>query len=297
MPRRKIDLSTKSLKDNRNDNKPRCENECSNICDKISSLEEFIPQSKGGSNLQNNQDLHHEYPMEHDDKDATIISAITKIHDFCGTLMKEVERLSNENTKLKKTVKEISSKLDKIDQPAPVDEIIMPELNDQARRLDQLEQNGLETVIKIEGKSFHDIFELQNRKPQFFKQELKERVTAKLRVVAPDQPAVKSIRDVKIVGKNKPHLKVTMGSVEDKVSILKYFKAKKPINSYINEYLTRSRAELMRKLRQMKKRHAELLSVFVLNGSIFYKLRNDSKKYQVYGDECVNKLREFLGDR
>ena len=61
----------------------------------------------------------------------------------------------------------------------------------------------------------------------------------------------------------------------------------RPTNIYINEYLTQKRSALLYKLRVIKKDNSAIGSVYIRNGSIYYKLHSDKNKQYIVNEESV----------
>jgi hypothetical protein len=111
-------------------------------------------------------------------------------------------------------------------------------------------------------------------------------------VLSPIVPQL-SIGDLSVIsvqGRDRKHLKVTCSSREVKFHILSSFRHNKPENLFANEYLTKHRAQLLYKLRCLRRRFDDLGSVYCSNGSIYYKIRNLNTDVLVTDVSDVNKL-------
>ena len=70
------------------------------------------------------------------------------------------------------------------------------------------------------------------------------------------------------------------------MEILKKFKINKPENLYVSEYLTKYRAALIYKLRNLKKVNKEISAAYIFNGNCCVKL--DGKTHVINNTNTFN---------
>ena len=95
-----------------------------------------------------------------------------------------------------------------------------------------------------------------------------------------DNLSSENFNKISVFGKNKKQLKVTCSSVGVKNNILRKSRIRKLENSYFNEFLTSTRHSIFYRLRQLKKRHPDVIrSVYTRNGDVYYKKTDNNNKY------------------
>lgn len=175
-------------------------------------------------------------------------------------------------------------------------------------RVDHLEQQNAANVLILRGTKVENIIadmESQRRNelnPEPNVSPSNQRVSLKTKVmnamsevldnnVLPDPRAI----NTHIFGKQRNCLKITCPTVDLKNKILTQFKRKKPDDFYASEFLTKTRSDLMYKLRKLKGRfNSKIAGTYSYNGNVFYKLTNEPRGIQVHDSAAINKLEERL---
>lgn len=158
-----------------------------------------------------------------------------------------------------------------------------------SNRIDAIEQEALRDYLKLEGPACDQIIPtsplsstdqptIQDR-GGIDKLNLRDRTITILNDIQPNFILPEDIESVVIAGKQKKHLKIKTTSSSKKIDIIKLFKQKKPTDIYAQEYLTKHRAELLYKLRTLKKSHpSKISSIYSFNGNICARLVSASNK-------------------
>ena len=86
---------------------------------------------------------------------------------------------------------------------------------------------------------------------------------------------------MKAIGKEKKHLEITVKDNICKSKLFKVFKSKRPADFFKSEYLTKTRALLFFKLKQLKKLNPILKSVYTFNSNICAKIEGSEKFHYI----------------
>ena len=98
---------------------------------------------------------------------------------------------------------------------------------------------------------------------------------------------------VSLYGRERKCLRLSCTNPVSKIHLLKQARRKKPNGIYINEFLTSSRLNIYKNLRQLKALHPDKIkSVFTRNGNIFYTLSNSNQVTQVSSLAELNNIVE-----
>ena len=96
---------------------------------------------------------------------------------------------------------------------------------------------------------------------------------------------------VSLYGREKKALRLSCTNPVSKIHLLKQARRKKPNGIYVNEFLTTSRLNVYKNLRQLKALHPEKIkSVFTRNGNIFYALKDTNQVTQVSSLADLNNI-------
>lgn len=214
-----------------------------------------------------------------------VLEVLDRICKLNIKIVSKLDLIEEENRALKEkitgTTTREASIVSATDTP-PATVIGKDKIDSLDSRLDQIEQNSLSDVLKIDGESCGDIIE------SFSSSETKEYPALKLKVVElingveVGTIVPHEIVNVSIVGNLRKHLKVKLSSSSTRIKILKLFKNKKPDNLYTSDYLTRPRAKLLHDVRNLKKSHPDKISsAYVFNGNVCCKLVANNKIHYI----------------
>lgn len=102
------------------------------------------------------------------------------------------------------------------------------------------------------------------------------------------------VASVHVIGNEKKHLKVFFSSKNQRDSVLKVVKKKKPEDMFISEYLTRTRSQLFYQIRCLKKVNFSIEHVYVRNGGIVCKVVGSDKHVIVSSDDHFQLLKSSI---
>jgi len=97
------------------------------------------------------------------------------------------------------------------------------------------------------------------------------------------------LASVSIKGNDLKHIRVEFVDRKRKIEVLRAVKNIKPNNVFLSDYLTRTRANLFFRLRQMK-RDNKINAVFVRNGNILCRIDGSTKVEVVNNEGDFNSL-------
>jgi len=146
--------------------------------------------------------------------------------------------------------------------------------------------------MKLEG-PVCDKFISEVQSPNF-----KEEISKIINNIQPHSIRPEDIVSATIAGKVKKHIKIKTSSATKKTEIIKLFKKNKPIDIYAQEYLTKHRAELLFKLRGLRKSNpTKITSVYTYNGNICTRLSIDIDKiHNVNSSASFNTILKVVND-
>ena len=152
-------------------------------------------------------------------------------------------------------------------------------------RLDQVEQRSLADTLKLQG----DLITTEIIEDGAASDELDKFVADAINRVKPNTVKRQSILSVTVVGRERKHLKVKFSSLDYKIKVLKAIKEKKPEDIYASQYLTRSRAHSLYRLKKIKQSNPEIVSsLYCYGGSICCKLFNSEQIHYLNTSSAID---------
>jgi hypothetical protein len=152
------------------------------------------------------------------------------------------------------------------------------------RRLDCVEQESLVKVMACHGGFIHSIVDSSivtsaGKKVEALRNtdQLKKLFVDKVNELIDDTLCATDIETVDIVGRDKKHLRVSFLSKEARNRIIVAVKRKKPDDLFVNEYLTKSRAAIIFKLRTLRRNDETIERVYVRHGQVCVKTKKSDK--------------------
>ena len=215
-----------------------------------------------------------------------IQAILSSIVQFQNNLLDRISSIDNRNQQLNKqlsTLQKTSNSRHNSNQPlysaiaSTGTQPSEPHIQTINTKLDQIEQSSLEKVVKLDGEEAAKLAEKIKKREL---NDAKGRVVELLRTVE-GELTEDCVASVKAIGGEKKHLKVTLKDFKNKRILFKKFKTEKPSNFYISEYLTKNRALLFFKLKQLKKLDPKLKSVYTFNGNICAKVEGSDKFHYI----------------
>jgi hypothetical protein len=148
------------------------------------------------------------------------------------------------------------------------------------KRLDCVEQESLVKVMACNGSFVQSIVDSSlvnatvnkaeaTRNPEH----LKKLFVDKVNVLVDNTLRTVDVEGIDIIGKEKKHVRVSFVTREARNRTLMAVKRKKPDNLFVNEYLTKTRAALLYKLRVLKRCNESIVKVYAWHGKVCAKIK------------------------
>lgn len=292
-----------------------------------SSLKNFVPEKKKGPGRptrkprcinSSSQPTPSTLDSPPSKKEESINGLLESILQFNEDLLTRVEKLESDNGSLRSQLRELASispssrnltnnlRLESSEQsvipehsgsitippPRPTfAEIVAAPINVIEGKLDRLEQDSLSSTLKIDGPACQEIVsDFINKKIL----DLKSAVKNKLNSFGQEIIKENCIEEISILGKERKHLKVRVSKVEDAIGVIKLVKSKKPTNLFISNYLTKNRANLLYKIRNLKRENSNIESGYIYKGNIFCKIVNKQRASLINSLSDLNDLVQSL---
>lgn len=296
----------------------------------LASLKKSYPEKRTSNRLNKNTNPPNQASV---DQFSKIVEYLDMIRSLNSKIIDQMEKLTTENSELRRKIDQIpppsyaavvskgsatgsvcsrSSPISRLPirtvTPPPPQNYQPEIIVKMTSKLDQLEQNSLCNDLSLQGTNVDEM--LAGLRPTDAPAEPNEEDNGRQRRHLPAaalreavcnllQPTVPHIStdqlpNITVHGREKKHIKVTCLSRDVKINVLTSFKRSKPSNLYVNEYLTKNRASLLYRLRNLKKNHNSICSVFSRNGLICYKLHGSDQTFTIYSNFEINKLEERL---
>lgn len=150
-------------------------------------------------------------------------------------------------------------------------------------RLDQVEQQRLDPVVRLDGAVVKTIVEdyLKQASPARDRTVLQKNVIDEINKVKSGTLDNSQVVEINIVGGERKHLRLTTTSKETQVKLLRVFKSTRPSEFYAGEYLTKSRSDLFYKIRKLKPLNPNIKATYIYNGSVCCKFVDNNKIFTV----------------
>jgi len=217
----------------------------------------------------------------------SIILILEKICTFNELFIKRLDFLRGENRLLKEETNRISSSTSNYPPVTHTDYHTSSSTKAETAnkfdqidtRLDQIEQDKLSNIIKVEGERCDEIigeFAASGEADALFN--LDSHLFSAIDIIGDSTLVKEDILNVSVVGRNKKHLRVTVSNNSAKIKIHTLLrKQSKPV-LFSSDYLTRARSKLAYDLRTLKRSNPEKIkSAYVFNGNVCCKLTNSTK--------------------
>lgn len=209
-------------------------------------------------------------------------TSVAKVNDAMDQICECFEQILKMNSKVFQIVNKLQCKIpindDTLATPRMVDQPSKTKLASINERVDSIEQSSLSCAASCHGDVVSEIIsEINEDAAEGTAAQLKGSFIKKIRDVCSISLNENDVASVVARGKDKKLLKIEFTSRSSKLDLIQAVRRLKPDNLFLNDYLTRSRAMIFYKLRQLKKTSQSLVSVFSVNGSLKCKLLNSDK--------------------
>jgi len=241
-------------------------------------------------------------------KQQSLSTPLFSLCNLTNKILCKLEKVQEENTHLKTLVESLQLTVG-ISEPylaveeelqgsnirsyASVTKTTTKSISKIDSRLDQIEQDSLSTTLRLGGDFISNKINNFNKEATKNHQSFNKSVITDINKISQNLLAEEDVDYITIVGKEKKHLKVKLTSSDSKINILKSFKSRKPKDFFASQYLSKSRAWALFKLKKIKTLNPQLKSVYCYSGSICCQLVDSDKIFHLNNSLSIN---QFISD-
>ena len=195
----------------------------------------------------------------------TIVECLNKINDQNKKLLNFVDVLAH---KVERNTITESTPVPQSADPLPIEQkAVLEGVND---RLERIEQNLNSNTLICRGPAIERLVNETATGESANLERLKGKVCE---AVCGDEVTSVDVNDlqVSLFGRDRKSVRLNCTKLASKIHLLKQARRKRPDGIYINEFLTSSKLNIYKSLRQLKARHPHnIKAAFTRNGNIFY---------------------------
>ena len=211
-----------------------------------------------------------------------------------------LQKLNSQNQKLLQYVQTLSENVNNgrcnCDE-AGVRSLNTNEINDRelidvgiSNRLEKIEQNLNSNVLICKGPEVSELIKQVKTGSSVNYEGLKGNLC---KAICGDEVREIDIRNLRVslFGYGGKSIKVDCANSSSKLHILKQARLKKPIGIYASEFLTKSKLQIIRNLRNLRKLHpSKIKSVYTREGNIFYRLEGLDRAVMVKSNREIENI-------
>lgn len=239
-----------------------------------------------------------------------VIEILDAIYALNVRVISKVEEMQLENRELKSAVEKFDQK-EKVNSiksyaaavvapgvpsVALTGGVRVPQGKPLEHRVDALEQDSLSTVAMVQGPYLDQLITAPSSSSagsNFIAPSVTQ-FASHINSLVPQTVQSSSLLLIQLIGRDRKHLRISFVSAIARDNFIRGIKLVKPDGLFVNDYLTKSRSELLYHCRALKRNNRRVQAVYVRRGVIVCKVSGLTKAIFVESVDDLNNFRSSI---